>query len=57
MGPIEITITVIACVFVVGVVIASIVRKKKGKSTCCSDCSSCPYCSGCGSKENVQDKK
>lgn len=23
-----------------------IVRKKKGKGSCCSDCSSCPYCTG-----------
>lgn len=55
MGPIEIAITVIACLFVVGVIIASIVRKKKGKGTCCSDCSSCPYCSGC--KTNSDENK
>ena len=41
MEPIEI-IVIIACVLIVGgVLITSIINKKKGKSSCGCDCSTC----------------
>ncbi len=41
---------IIACVLIVGGVIAkTIIDKKKGKSSCGCDCSKCTC--GCGSKE------
>lgn len=44
MKPIEI-IVIIACVLIVGLVIAkSIIDKKKGKTSCCGNCSSCKSC-------------
>lgn len=36
----------ITIAIVLAIVIGMIVRKKKGKGSCCSDCSSCPYCTG-----------
>lgn len=42
----EILIIVAATLFVTGVIVASVIRKKKGKSSCdCGDC--CAHCSGC----------
>ena len=44
MQPIEI-IVIIACVLIVGGVIGkAIYDKKKGKSSCCCDCSKCAKC-------------
>ena len=45
MGALEI-ILIVACVaIVVGVAVAVIVRKAKGKSACCDECSgNCPHC-------------
>lgn len=50
MGAIEISIIVIASAIVVAVVIGSIVRKAKGKSSCCSECSGCPHAQACNDK-------
>lgn len=49
MGPWEIVV-IIACVLVVGgVIVGSIVRKKKAKASGCpSGCVGCPYCNSCG---------
>jgi len=45
MGLIEI-LTIVACsLIVVGVVISSIIKKKKGKSPCGCDCAHCKGCS------------
>lgn len=44
MEPIEI-IVIIACVLIVGgVLITSIINKKKGKTSCGCDCSTCSSC-------------
>lgn len=44
MKPIEI-IVIIACVLIVGLVIAkSIIDKKKGKTCCSGNCSKCKCC-------------
>ena len=42
----EILIIISACAFVVGVIAASVIRKKQGKTGCgcdCGGCSSCPH--------------
>ena len=47
MGALEI-ILIVACVAIVlGVVVSVIVRKLKGKSACCDECSG--YCACCNS--------
>lgn len=48
MGALEI-ILIVACVAIVaGVTVAAIVRKRKGKSPCCDECSgNCGCCSHC----------
>ena len=44
MEPIEI-IVIIACVLIVGgVIVTSIINKKRGKTSCCGDCSKCKCC-------------
>ncbi len=53
MGPIEI-IVIIACVLIVGGVIAkSIVNKIKGKNSCGCGCD-CSTCKGCSTKKDNQ---
>ncbi len=47
MGPFEIMLIIACALIVVGVIIKSIIARKKGK-TCCGDCS---MCSSCGKKE------
>ena len=47
MKPLDIVL-IIGCVAVVlGVAIAAIIRKKKGKSSCGGDCGCCGACSAC----------
>lgn len=48
MGALEI-ILIVACVAIVaGVTVAAIIRKRKGKSPCCDECSgNCGCCSHC----------
>ncbi len=44
MGVTEIVIVVVCSLFVIGVITASIINKKKGKTSCgcgCTDCSAC----------------
>lgn len=52
-------LVIIACVLIVGGVIAmAIVNKKKGKSSCGCDCSSCSSCGSCkGKKEKNKINK
>ena len=46
MQPIEI-IVIIACVLIVGgVIVTSIINKKKGKTSCGCDCSNCKLAGG-----------
>ncbi|MBQ7369821.1 MAG: FeoB-associated Cys-rich membrane protein [Clostridia bacterium] len=40
---------------IVGTVVLSVIRKKKGKTACgcdCASCSSCPHCNAKDSKES-----
>ena len=48
----EILIIAAAAAFVIGVGIYSIVRRKKGKGGCCSDCSHCTRCATEEKKKN-----
>lgn len=55
MKPWEI-ILIVACVaIVVGVIVATVVRKLKGKSGCDCDCASCKLCSHCTSQTKNND--
>lgn len=42
MEIIEILIIIGSVGIVIGTIVAAIIRKKKGKTACCGDCSSCP---------------
>ncbi len=57
MGAPEIILIVACAALVIGVIVARILRKKKGKGGCdcgCSDCSACHYCAAAKAK---QEKK
>ncbi len=62
MGPVEIVVIIAAIAIVLGVVIAAIVRKAKGKPSLSSDCCGCPYadkcqsCHGCSAQDDSQNK-
>ena len=53
MGALEI-ILIVACVAIVaGVTVAAIIRKRKGKSPCCDECSgNCGCCSHCAANSD-----
>ncbi len=51
----EILIVIVIALFAVGTIILSVVRKKQGKSSCCSECSCCRYrkdCKNAGENNN-----
>lgn len=49
-------VLIVACVaIVVGVVIAAVVRKVKGKSSCGCDCANCGMCPHCSAKSVGSD--
>jgi len=50
MGPVEITIIVIAVAIVAAFIVTYIVRKAKGKPT--GECACCPYAKECGQSKN-----
>ena len=50
MKPIEIIVIIAAVAIVVGVIIASIVRKLKGKPSLGSDCAGCSHAGQCNGK-------
>ena len=53
MSLIEI-IVIVACVLIVGgVIVTSIINKKKGKTSCGCDCA---HCSGCNLKKDNKEK-
>lgn len=57
MKPLDIVL-IIGCVAVVlGVAIAAIIRKKKGKSSCGGDCGCCGACSACKYVQKDNKKK
>ena len=47
MQPIEIIVIISCVLIVVGVILKSVIDKKKGKSSCGCDCSHCSGCSNC----------
>ncbi len=51
MELIEIIIVAAAATVVIGVLISSIIKKRKGKNYCCN-CSSCPYHIDCEKKND-----
>lgn len=51
----EILIVAVIALFAVGMIILSAVRKKQGKSSCCSECSCCPYHKDCKDAEKNPD--
>lgn len=51
MGFFEIALIVGSGAFVIGVIVAAIIRKKKGISSCDCDCGCCSHCKGCGVKK------
>ena len=56
MHPIGIVTIVVAVGIVAGVIIASIVRKAKGKPSLGSDCAGCPHAGQCNGQCCSQDK-
>lgn len=56
MGFVEIIVIVCAGALVSGVIVAAIIRKKKGISSCDCGCD-CAHCKGCGIKKpEVKEK-
>ncbi len=53
----EILIIIAACAIVIGVIAASILRKKHGKTGCGCDCGGCPGCAGCSACRSAADKE
>ncbi len=55
MGPLEIILIVVCSVIVIGAIVAHIIRKKKGKSSC--DCGACSgNCSCCHGADESKKK-
>lgn len=54
-GAAEIILVVACALFVVGVAVVGVIRKKKGKSSC--DCGNCLHCSACCKKTDVKEEK
>lgn len=54
MTAIEIIVIVCAVAVLAGVVIAAVLRKKKGKTSCGCDCAHCP---GCASHKKTNEDK
>ena len=55
MTPLEI-IVIIACVLIVGgVIVTSIINKKKGKNSCGCDCKNCSMACNRNKKQSEQD--
>ncbi len=52
MQPIEIIVIVLSAIIVVGVIIMSIINKKKGKTSCGCDCGHCQKT--CAKRENQE---
>ena len=53
----EVLIIIAACAVVIGVIAASVVRKKHGKTGCGCDCGGCPGCAGCSACRSAADKE
>lgn len=57
LGVGEIILIVACAAVVIGVVVAAIVRKRKGADSCCDECGSCPHCHRCADKNNSEKIK
>jgi len=58
MTPIEIIVIIAAVLIVGGVIVKSIIDRKKGKTSCGCDCSNCSgSCSCCGTKNKEENSK
>ena len=55
MGFFEVLVIVLSVLIVVGVIVKSVIDKKKGKSPCGCDCSKCSC--GCGLNKNNDHKQ
>lgn len=55
MQPIEIIVIVASVLIVVGVIVMSIINKKKGKTSCGCDCANCKK--ACASKRETENEK
>ena len=54
----EILIILAACAIVIGVIAASVIRRKHGKTGCGCDCSGCAGCTACRpEKSEKKDEK
>ena len=53
----EVLIIIAACAIVIGVIAASVVRKKQGKTGCGCDCGGCSGCAGCSACRSAADKE
>lgn len=51
MKALEIVVIVLSILFVLGVIIKSIIDKKKGKNNCQCGCSNCKYANNCKNKK------
>lgn len=49
-------IGVLIALFAVAVIVGDRRKKKKGKSSCCSDCGCCPHCSACKGQDDELKK-
>lgn len=52
MGITEIIIIVVCVAVVIAVGVSIVVAKRKGKPSCCSDCSGCPHAKACKGRQN-----
>lgn len=57
MGILEILLIIACTAIVFGVIITSIINKKRGKSSCDCGCSACSKCSGCFNKAAKTEKQ
>ncbi|MBE5736781.1 MAG: FeoB-associated Cys-rich membrane protein [Clostridiales bacterium] len=53
MNPIDVLIIIGCVAIVVGVIVTSIINKKKGKTSCGCDCA---HCSGCANKTKTEEQ-
>ena len=57
MEPIEIIVIIACSLIVVGVIISSIINKKKGKNSCGCDCANCAGFSSCSKAKKQTEEK
>lgn len=55
MEPIEIIVIIASVLIVGGVIVKSIIDKKKGKTSCGCNCSNCSKCRSCNINQNKKE--